>query len=80
LPPKFGYDKELTMPDNTNNPPKGDEMDPLNSAIPAKSTKNFHNYPDIENFFRFVYENELRHEAFEILSKTLIKKRQSKNT
>ena len=29
--------------------------------------KNFRNHPDIENFFRFIYENDLREEALVIL-------------
>ncbi len=29
--------------------------------------KNFRNHPDMENFFRFIYENDLRLEALEII-------------
>lgn len=29
----------------------------------AKTGKNFRNSPDIENFYRFVHENDLRREA-----------------
>lgn len=30
--------------------------------------KNFRNHPDIENFYRFIYENDLREEGLEILN------------
>jgi len=30
---------------------------------PARKSKNFRQLPDIENFYRFVYENDLRREA-----------------
>ncbi|MEW6058209.1 MAG: hypothetical protein AB1540_16525 [Bdellovibrionota bacterium] len=29
--------------------------------------KNFRNHPDMENFFRFIYENDLRIEAMHII-------------
>lgn len=36
--------------------------------------KNFRNHPDIENFYRFIYENDLREEGLEILNAVLLKK------
>jgi hypothetical protein len=36
--------------------------------------KNFRNHPDIENFFRFIYENDLREEALEILDNVIVAK------
>ncbi len=33
----------------------------------ASSLKNFRHHPDIENFYRFIYENDLRYEALEII-------------
>lgn len=35
-------------------------------AIPA-SVKKFRQSPEIEGFYRFIYENDLRTEAFEII-------------
>ena len=35
-------------------------------AIPA-SLKKFRQSPEIEGFYRFIYENDLRTEAFEII-------------
>ena len=36
------------------------------NAIPA-SLKKFRQSPEIEGFYRFIYENDLRTEAFEII-------------
>ncbi len=36
--------------------------------------KNFRSHPDIENFFRFIYENDLREEALVILEDVIQKK------
>jgi len=33
------------------------------TAEVAKPVRNFRNSPDIENFYRFVHENDLRREA-----------------
>ena len=42
---------------------KSDNGEP---AIPA-SLKKFRQSPEIEGFYRFIYENDLRTEAFEIV-------------
>lgn len=47
---------------NTNNG-KGGEETPSAPLTP----KNFRNQPDMESFFRFIYENDLRLEALQIL-------------
>ncbi|MBI2521962.1 MAG: hypothetical protein HYV97_16215 [Bdellovibrio sp.] len=31
--------------------------------VPIQRIKNFRELPDIENFYRFIYENDLRREA-----------------
>jgi hypothetical protein len=33
------------------------------------SLKNFRHHPDIENFYRFIYENDLRYEGLEIIDR-----------
>jgi hypothetical protein len=33
----------------------------------AGSLKNFRHHPDIENFYRFIFENDLRYEALEFI-------------
>ena len=35
--------------------------------LAAGSLKNYLDHPDIENFYRFIYENDLRYEALEII-------------
>ena len=35
---------------------------------PASGVRNFRNIAEIENFYRFVYENDLRREATMVLS------------
>lgn len=40
----------------------------IEEGVPAPvTTRNFRHGPDIENFYRFVHENELRREAKRIL-------------
>jgi len=38
------------------------------TAEGSGSLKNFRHHPDIENFYRFIFENDLRVEAYQILS------------
>lgn len=33
--------------------------------------KNFRHHPDMENFYRFIYENDLRFEALDLITKRL---------
>lgn len=44
-----------------------------NDAIPTGGnvSKNFRNHPDMENFYRFIYENDLRIEALQIIDNML---------
>ena len=44
-------------------------------ALSASTLKNFRHHPDIENFYRFIYENDLRFEALELISQKLEEKR-----
>jgi hypothetical protein len=47
-----------------------------NAAVePSNSLKNFRHHPDMENFYRFIFENDLRHEALKFLEQTLTDKR-----
>lgn len=36
--------------------------------------KNFRNHPDMENFFRFIYENDLRLEALHIIDEIIVQR------
>ena len=38
------------------------------------SLKNFRNHPDMENFYRFIYESDLRHEALQIVDQAIATK------
>lgn len=53
------------------------------AAMPAEtatgSLKNFRHHPDIENFYRFIFENDLRYEALEIID-VMISQRATKKT
>lgn len=40
----------------------------------SASFKNFRHHPDMENFYRFIYENDLRHEALAIIDKIMVEK------
>lgn len=45
-----------------------------NSGTESASFKNFRHHPDMENFYRFIYENDLRHEALAIIDQIMIEK------
>lgn len=38
------------------------------------SFKNFRHHPEMENFYRFIYENDLRYEALAIIDQLMIAK------
>lgn len=38
------------------------------------SFKNFRHHPEMENFYRFIYENDLRYEALAIIDQVMIAK------
>ncbi len=40
----------------------------------SASFKNFRHHPDMENFYRFIYENDLRHEALAIIDEIMAEK------
>src|SRR4051812_6572458 len=47
-----------------------------NSTEMSASFKNFRHHPDMENFYRFIYENDLRHEALAIIDEIMVEKAQ----
>ena len=52
---------------------------PGTGSLPS-SVKKFRQSPEIEGFYRFIYENDLRTEAFEIIDRiSQERKTQSKN-
>lgn len=40
----------------------------------SASFKNFRHHPDMENFYRFIYDNDLRHEALAIIDEMMLDK------
>lgn len=44
------------------------------SPTESASFKNFRHHPDMENFYRFIYENDLRHEALAIIDEMAVQK------
>ncbi len=44
----------------------------------SASFKNFRHHPDMENFYRFIYDNDLRHEALAIIDEIIEEKQQRK--
>ena len=44
----------------------------------SASFKNYRHHPDMENFYRFIYENDLRHEALAIIDEITIQKQARK--
>ena len=55
----------------------GNSIDFVQSENMPTSVKKFRQSPEIEGFYRFIYENDLRSEAFGILS-TIIDRRKKK--
>ncbi len=50
------------------------------TAEMSASFKNFRHHPDMENFYRFIYENDLRHEALGIIDELIAEKLAKKGT
>jgi hypothetical protein len=44
----------------------------------SASFKNFRHHPDMENFYRFIYDNDLRHEALAIIDEIQLEKSKRK--
>ncbi|OFZ71036.1 MAG: hypothetical protein A3K03_01920 [Bdellovibrionales bacterium RIFOXYD1_FULL_44_7] len=44
----------------------------------SASFKNFRHHPDMENFYRFIYENDLRLEALQIIDQIMVQKQNRK--
>lgn len=49
----------------------GSSIDFVQSDSLPSSTKKFRQSPEIEGFYRFIYENDLQREAYEILEKII---------
>jgi hypothetical protein len=56
----------------------GSSIDFTASDSLPTSLKKFRQSPEIEGFYRFVYENDLQHEAYEILEKIVQRRKAAK--
>jgi hypothetical protein len=56
----------------------GSSIDFVQSDSLPTSIKKFRQSPEIEGFYRFVYENDLQREAHEILEKIIFRRKQEK--
>ena len=53
----------------------GSSIDFVASDNLPTSTKKFRQSPEIEGFYRFIFENDLRAEGFEILEKIIARRK-----
>ena len=53
----------------------GSSIDFVTSDSLPTSTKKFRQSPEIEGFYRFIFENDLRSEACEILEQIILRRR-----
>ena len=56
----------------------GSSIDFTTSETLPSSMKKFRQSPEIEGFYRFIYENGLQKEAFEILTQIIAKRKEEK--
>ena len=56
----------------------GSSIDFVQSEGVPTSVKKFRQSPEIEGFYRFIYENDLQKEAFEILDRIVSSRKQKK--
>lgn len=57
----------------------GNSIDFVQSDSLPTSTKKFRQSPEIEGFYRFIYENDLRTEAVEVLDRILVRRREERD-
>jgi hypothetical protein len=58
----------------------GSSIDFVQSDSLPASMKKFRQSPEIEGFYRFVFENDLQSEAFDILDEIVERRKASKTT
>ncbi len=57
----------------------GSSIDFVQSDSLPSSVKKFRQSPEIEGFYRFIYENDLQREAYEILEKIISRRKAERN-
>lgn len=56
----------------------GSSIDFVQSDTLPASIKKFRQSPEIEGFYRFIYENDLQREAYEILERIIVRRKNEK--
>lgn len=56
----------------------GSSIDFVQSDNLPTSTKKFRQSPEIEGFYRFIFENDLRSEAADILDKIILRRKEER--
>lgn len=56
----------------------GSSIDFVASESLPTSTKKFRQSPEIEGFYRFIFENDLRGEAAEILDRIILRRKEER--
>ena len=57
----------------------GSSIDFVQSDTLPSSVKKFRQSPEIEGFYRFIYENDLQREAYDILEKIIARRKAERN-
>ncbi len=57
----------------------GSSIDFVQSDSLPTSTKKVRQSPEIEGFYRFIYENDLRTEAVDVLDQILLRRREERD-
>lgn len=57
----------------------GSSIDFVQSDTLPSSLKKFRQSPEIEGFYRFIYENDLQREAYEILEKIIARRKSERS-
>ena len=56
----------------------GSSIDFIQSEVLPTSLKKFRQSPEIEGFYRFIFENDLQKEAYEILDRIIMERKAKK--
>lgn len=57
----------------------GSSIDFVQSDTLPSSMKKFRQSPEIEGFYRFIYENDLQREAYDILDQIILRRKAERN-
>ena len=69
----------MKKPDKVKLSKDGSSIDFVQSDSLPTTTKKFRQSPEIEGFYRFIYENDLRAEAVEILDQIILRRKGEKD-